>query len=188
MPGKLSVPLWNWWVWKKHTEHQRSLSGERGEGVGFMYVNLTHVQVKTCAFLISSWLNMLFHTCKKRSTSAIFYLVVRVLSAAITADRVYVVYLGPGLTYKGRRKCVPSVVKGRANLKFLVYSLRCTPLKLRRLGVVLRPCNLCSWKVEAGGRKSWVQDHPLILNHETLPLKAKQVNKYKIVCVTGILK
>ena len=91
---------------------------------------------------------------KNEKYRKLFFTLSFMLSAELAVNPVHAVYLGLGLSYKGRRKYVSFVGEGRANLNFLAYALRSTPVKLCQPGVVVWPRGLSSRKVEAGGSGS----------------------------------
>lgn len=88
-----------------------------------MHVNLTHMQVKTCTFLISSWFDMPSTLVKDEEDRELFFALPFMLSAVLTVNAAHVVRLGPGQSHKFGGKRVPSVDKGRANL-ILVRAVR----------------------------------------------------------------
>lgn len=69
-----------------------------------MYVNLIHMQVKTCIFLISRWFNMLSTFVKNEKYCKLFFALSLILLTVFMVSPVNVVHLGIRQSYKHSRK------------------------------------------------------------------------------------
>lgn len=137
MPNNLIMSLWNWWfekTWKLTLAMAVNLVMWR-----FIYVNLIHMQVKTCIFLISKWFNMLSILVKNEKFCKLFFVLSFILSAVFFENPVDVVHLGAQQGYKHRRKYTPFVGTVRIDKLehrfFLLYVLRIAFLGLCYLNV-----------------------------------------------------
>ena len=65
-----------------------------------MYVNLSHMQVKTRIFLISRWFSMLSTLVKNEKYCKLFFALSFTLSAVFIVNPVNVVHLGTRQSYK----------------------------------------------------------------------------------------